>query len=198
MTVCVSARKENILVHNSWTVILLLTVSSNWGRNSVLTETLDDKIQTRRKEQKILWWSNISPQLNSSGWSSLKNWVSVFYFCCAVQEDPCSVGEQSERAGTKLTVLTLTVITVASTPVLRSGAASARDKIWLKITQFLVETVALVNSPLNLTNITQPVKKLSNKQIYDLPLYKHYNSFITSKLCYFYILPCLTCRNALP
>ena len=86
----------------------------------------------------------------------------------------------------------------SGTPVLRSGAASARDKIWLKITQFLVETVAIVNSPLNLTNITQPVKKLSNKQIYNLPLYKHYNSFITSKLCYFYILPCLTCRNALP
>ena len=81
MTVCVSARIENILVHNSWTVILLLTVSSNWGRNSVLTETLDDKIQTRRKEQKILWWSNIAPRQNSTGWSSLKySQFVLFYF----------------------------------------------------------------------------------------------------------------------
>ena len=54
MTVRARARIENILVHNSWTVILVLTLSSNWGRNSVLTETLDEKIQRRRKEQKIL------------------------------------------------------------------------------------------------------------------------------------------------
>ena len=54
MTARTWARLENILVHNSWTVILFLTVSSNWGRNSVLTETLDDRRQTRRKEQKIL------------------------------------------------------------------------------------------------------------------------------------------------
>ena len=54
------ARIFDILVHNSWTVMLVLSVSSNWGRNSVLTETLLDKIQTRRKEQKLLWWSNIA------------------------------------------------------------------------------------------------------------------------------------------
>ena len=81
MTAPARARIENILVHNSWTVILFLTLSSNWGRNSVLTETLDDKIQTRRKEQEILWWSNIAPRQNSTGWSSLKySQFVLFYF----------------------------------------------------------------------------------------------------------------------
>ena len=60
MTAQLRSRIENILVHISWTVILVLTLPSNWGRNSVLTETVEDRTPTRRKEDRSCWWWNIS------------------------------------------------------------------------------------------------------------------------------------------
>ena len=91
----VSAR--DILVHNSWTVMLVLSVSSNWGRNSVLTETLLDKIQTRRKEQKLLWWSNIAGLIVTE---VLLSFISLFLTW------PVATGYQEVgglSAGTRLT-----------------------------------------------------------------------------------------------
>ena len=63
--------RENILVHISWTVMLLLTLPSNWGWNSVLRETSEDKTPTSRRDDRSRWWWYIfSVQLSKQNLSS--------------------------------------------------------------------------------------------------------------------------------